>query len=52
MLICDTLIRNANVLDGNGNDAQLLDVALRDGRVAEIGSELHATASRASRPTQ
>lgn len=37
---CDTLIRNANVLDGSGKDAQLLDVAIRAGRVIEIGSSL------------
>lgn len=42
---CDTLIRNANVIDGNGHDAQPLDVALRDGRIVEIGPALrcHAT---------
>jgi N-acyl-D-amino-acid deacylase len=46
MLTCNTLIRNANVLDGSGNDAQLLDVALRDGRIAEIGSSLCANAQK------
>ena len=45
MLNCDTLIRNANVLDGSGSDAQQLDVALSGGRIAEIGASLrcHAT---------
>jgi N-acyl-D-aspartate/D-glutamate deacylase len=37
---CETLIRNANVLDGNGSDAEVLDVALRDGRIVEIGTSL------------
>ena len=45
MLICDTLIRNANVIDGSGNDAQLLDVALCAGRIAEIGSSIRAKAA-------
>ena len=34
---CDTLIRNANVLDGTGSDAQLADVAIADGRIVSIG---------------
>ena len=42
---CDTLIRNANVLDGRGNDAQLLDVALRNGRIAAIGPSLRRNAT-------
>jgi len=37
---CDTLIRNANVLDGSGADAQLADVAIVGGRIASIGSPL------------
>ena len=45
MLIYDTLIRNANVIDGSGNDAQLLDVALCAGRIAEIGSSIRAKAA-------
>jgi N-acyl-D-aspartate/D-glutamate deacylase len=40
MLKCDTLIRNASVLDGSGKDAQQYDVALRDGRIVEIGKSL------------
>jgi len=44
MLNCDTLIRNATVLDGSGNDAELVDVALQNGRIAAIGSSLHCQA--------
>ena len=45
MLNCDTLIRNATVLDGSGNDPQILDVALHDGRIAEIGASLRCNAA-------
>jgi len=41
---CDTLIRNANVLDGLGNDAQLVDVAVLDGHIAAIKHSLSAKA--------
>ena len=37
MLSCDTLIQNARVLDGSGAAPETLDVALRDGRICEIG---------------
>jgi len=40
MLRCDTLIRNARVLDGSGGAAELLDVALCEGRIRAIGSSL------------
>ena len=40
---CDTLIRNATVFDGSGNDPQMLDVALRDGRIAAIGAPVRCT---------
>jgi N-acyl-D-aspartate/D-glutamate deacylase len=40
MQSCDTLIRNANVLDGTGAAAELLDVALRGDRICEIGPSL------------
>jgi N-acyl-D-amino-acid deacylase len=43
---CDTLIRNATVLDGSGNDAQLLDVALHNGRIAGIGESLRSKAAQ------
>lgn len=44
MLSCDTLIENANVLDGSGASSQLLDVAIRDGRICKIGPSLHCRA--------
>src|ERR1700733_9318707 len=37
---CDTLIRNARVLDGIGTDSGLLDVAVRNDRICEIGTSL------------
>jgi N-acyl-D-amino-acid deacylase len=42
---CDTLIRNASVLDGTGKDAELLDVAIQDGHVAAIAPSLWCTAT-------
>lgn len=45
MLTCDTLIRNATVLDGSGNDSQLLDVALHNGRIAAVGESLRCKAA-------
>ena len=35
---CDTLIRNAFVIDGSGADPVVADVAVVDGRIAAIGS--------------
>ncbi len=46
MLNCDTHIRNATVLDGSGNDGQLLDVALHNGRIAAIGASLRCDADQ------
>jgi N-acyl-D-aspartate/D-glutamate deacylase len=40
MLNCDTLIRNAEVLDGSGTARELLDVALRGDRICAIGPSL------------
>src|ERR1035437_10039966 len=40
MSSCDTLIRNASVLDGSGSASEVLDVAIRDGRIARIGRSL------------
>ena len=40
MLSCDTLIRNALVLDGSGSTPERADVALRDGLICEIGPAL------------
>ena len=38
MVHCDTLIRNASVLDGSGSAAQIVDVAISNGNIAGIGS--------------
>lgn len=43
---CDTLIHNADVLDGTGRDPELLDVAIREGRIVAIGPRLEHTASK------
>ncbi len=43
MLICDTLIRNARVLDGSGRDAEVLDVAVHEGRIVDVGRSLAAS---------
>jgi len=45
MLSCDTLIRNASVLDGTGSSAELLNIALFDGRILAIGPGLESKAS-------
>src|SRR3569833_2379993 len=42
---CDTLIRNANVLDGSGRDPELLDIALRAGQIIAIGPRVDCSAS-------
>jgi N-acyl-D-aspartate/D-glutamate deacylase len=40
MLSCDTLIRNARVLDGTGAASEFVDVAVYSGRIFEIGTSL------------
>src|ERR1700686_975396 len=45
MVHCDTLIRNANVFDGSGAESQILDVALRDGRIYGLGPSLACRAA-------
>ena len=45
MTCCDTLIRNASVLDGTGRAAECLDVAVQDGRILDLGAALHYSAS-------
>lgn len=40
MRTCDTLIRNAKVLDGSGAASELLDVALCGDQICEIGASL------------
>jgi N-acyl-D-aspartate/D-glutamate deacylase len=42
---CDTLIRSATVFDGTGGPAALLDVAIREERICDIGSSLPHTAT-------
>ena len=44
MTLCDTLIRNANVLDGTGRAAERLDVAVQDGRILDLGASLRYSA--------
>src|SRR5579875_2059318 len=36
---CDTLIRNARVLDGGGSDLKISDVAIREDRIVAVGPE-------------
>jgi N-acyl-D-aspartate/D-glutamate deacylase len=45
MLTCDTLIRNASVLDGSGAASEILDVALAQGRICVVGPNLDIRAS-------
>jgi N-acyl-D-amino-acid deacylase len=40
MSSCDTLIRNASVLDGSGCAPEELDVGICDGRICEVGPSL------------
>jgi N-acyl-D-amino-acid deacylase len=40
MSSCDTLIRNARVVDGSGADPEILDVALSGGRISAIAPRL------------
>jgi N-acyl-D-aspartate/D-glutamate deacylase len=47
MVTCDTLIRNAHVYDGSGEDPQLADVAIRDGRICAIDPRLDCEARHA-----
>jgi N-acyl-D-amino-acid deacylase len=42
---CDTLIRNAGVLDGSGTVQEILDVALCGDRICAIGSSLQFSAA-------
>ena len=37
---CDSLIRNAIVVDGSGAAPEVMDVALRDGRICDLGNSL------------
>jgi N-acyl-D-amino-acid deacylase len=40
MVSCEILIRNVSVVDGSGADAELLDVALSDGRIMSVRQRL------------
>ena len=40
MDLCETLIKDASVLDGSGADSEILDIAIRDGRICAIGTNL------------
>jgi len=42
----DLLIQNAQVFDGNGNAPQLLDVAIYNGLIHEVGPSLHMEAKQ------
>jgi N-acyl-D-amino-acid deacylase len=42
---CDTLIRNASILDGSGAAPQILDIALRGDRIHAIGQALDHNAA-------
>lgn len=42
----DLLIRNAHIVDGSGNPWYTADIAVKDGRIARIGSLPDATAKR------
>ncbi len=45
MRSCDTLIRNARVLDGSGSAAEVLDVAVRGDRILDVGLSLDISAA-------
>lgn len=45
MLTCDTVIRNATVLDGNGAASEPLDVAIHGDRISAVGIGLRVNAS-------
>jgi N-acyl-D-aspartate/D-glutamate deacylase len=44
---CDFLIRNANVFDGTGAEPQRIDVAIRAGRIIDLGPSLTCHAAEA-----
>lgn len=46
MQICDTLIRKANVLDGNGDPSEVLNVAILGDRICKVGPALQIDASK------
>ena len=46
MSVCDTLIRNALVIDGSGADSQAVDVAIDGDRICAVGQHLSYSASQ------
>ena len=46
MVHCDTLIRNASVLDGSGASTQSVDVAISNGQICAIAPALDSGAAR------
>ena len=42
---CQMIIRNARVLDGSGDDGEVLDVAVADGRIVDVGPNLRVIAT-------
>jgi N-acyl-D-amino-acid deacylase len=46
MPVCDTLIRNARVIDGSGGDSQAVDVAIAGDRICAVGRHLGYSASQ------
>lgn len=46
MAAFDTLIRNGLMVDGTGNPAALADIAIKDGRIAQVGAKIDAATSR------
>jgi N-acyl-D-amino-acid deacylase len=45
MSSCDTILRNASVVDGSGAPPEALDIAIRGGRICEIGPSLDLSAT-------
>jgi N-acyl-D-aspartate/D-glutamate deacylase len=45
MPVCDTLIRNARVIDGSGGEPQLADVAIAGDRICAVGAGLNYAAN-------
>ena len=45
MVKCDTVIRNAGVLDGSGSALEMIDVAFRGGYICDVGRGLDASAA-------
>ena len=46
MPVCDTLIRNARVIDGSGSESQAVDVAIEGDRICAVGQLAGYTASQ------